>query len=209
MHVVVERVLTRPHTDSLKQLAVNEPCEGLRLDPDRLGAQVGEDTGSACEQVVAGEDRDRVAEPRVGRLMAAPHGGLVHDVIVEQGGQVGQLDGGRGRNDALVTAVAEPGGEQYEHGAEALAPCLHHVPGDLGEHFVPAERGLLHSCFDDGEVLSQFRGQGRVGEVDGNSDGHTNSMSSAYLTPSYEHTSLRNPGEQGASRVADGRLRSL
>src|SRR6185437_13627479 len=35
----------------------------------------------------------------------------------------------------------------------------------------------------DGEVLGHLRGQGRVGEVDRNSDGHTNSMSSASVFP--------------------------
>ena len=183
VHVVVERVLARPYADRFKQLPVDEAAERLRLDPDGLRAEVGEDPGSPREQVVAGEDSDRVTETRVGRLMTAADRCLVHDVVVEQGRQVRQLDGDRGGHDPLVAAVTEPGREQHEHGPEALAPGLHHVPGNLGEHLVPAEGGVPQGCFDDGEVPGHLRGQSRVGEVDGKSDGHTNSMSSACLTP--------------------------
>ncbi len=134
--------------------------------------------------------------------MAAAYRGLVHDVVVEQRRQVGQLDGDRGGHDPLVAAVTEPGGEQHEHGPEALAAGLHHVPGDLGEHLVAAEGGVLQGCFDDGEVLGHLRAQGRVGEVDGNSDGHTNSMSSARIRT---HQFTRLPA-CGISQVAGGRL---
>jgi hypothetical protein len=80
---VVERVLTWPHADRLKQLPVDEPAKGLRLNPDGVRPEVGEDAGRPGEQVVAGQDGDRVAEARVGRLLAAPDGRLVDDVMDE------------------------------------------------------------------------------------------------------------------------------
>src|SRR5215470_10568508 len=65
---------------------------------------------------------------------------------MEERSQVRELDRDRGRHDPLVPAVAETGGQQHKHGPEPLAAGFHHVPGNLGEHLVPAERGISQGC---------------------------------------------------------------
>ena len=99
--VVLDRVgLARP--DRLGDLTAHQPGERARLDPHRLRAEVGGDVGGPGEQVVAGEDRDRVAPAGVGRRGTAADRGLVHHVVVVERGQVGQLDhhGGQRRRSA-------------------------------------------------------------------------------------------------------------
>src|SRR5215831_10728837 len=116
---------------------------------------------------------------------------------MEERGQVRELDRDRGRHDPLVSAVAETGGQQHKHGPEPLAAGFHHVPGNLGEHLVPAERGISQGCLYRGQI----RGQTSISEFDRHSDGHSNSMSSACLpqprnTPAYETRGVRGrPGQ--------------
>ena len=109
VHVVIERVLTRPHPDRLGSWPSTSRPNVSAWILIASGPEVGEDAGRAGEQVVAGQDRDRVAEARVGRLVAAADDGLVHDVVVEQGRQVGQLDGDRGGHDAACRGSRRTG----------------------------------------------------------------------------------------------------
>ena len=85
------------------------------------GAEVGDDVGRRAEEQVADQDRRGVAVGGVGAGGAAAHVGLVHDVVVVERGEVGQLDPGRRGDDALVDAVAELGREQREQRPEPLA----------------------------------------------------------------------------------------
>src|SRR5215470_9039825 len=124
---------------------------------------------------------------------------------MEERSQVRELDRDRGRHDPLVAAVAETGGQQHEHGPEPLAAGFHHVPGNFGEHLVPAERGISQGCLHRGQIRGHFRGQARVSEFDSRSDGHSSSMSSARSsarlrqprnTPAYETRGVRGrPGQ--------------
>ena len=119
--VVVDRVGAGRAGPVVADLARAQPHEGLRLDLHGLRAEVGDDVGRRAEEQVADEDRGGVAVGGVGAGGAAAHVGLVHDVVVVERGEVGQLDPGRGRDDALVDAVAELGREQGQQRPEPLA----------------------------------------------------------------------------------------
>ena len=70
-----------------------------RLDPHRLGAELGGELGGLREQPVAREDRHVVVPAGVRRVGTAAQRGLVHHVVVVERGEVGQLDDA-GRGDA-------------------------------------------------------------------------------------------------------------
>ena len=61
---------------------------------------VGQQAHGPRQDIVAADDRDAVAEKRVGRGFAAPGGGIVHDIVVHQGGHVDEFDGGPDGGDA-------------------------------------------------------------------------------------------------------------
>src|SRR5262249_61230916 len=62
---------------------------------------------------------------------AAADGGLVDDVVVEEGRRVDELHH-RGEHDRPLPAVAAgPAGEEQERGPDALAAALPDVPPDL------------------------------------------------------------------------------
>ena len=70
--VVVDRVGALGRGPVVADLARAQPHEGLRLDLDRLGAEVGDDLGGLAEEQVADQDRRRVAVAR--RWRWAPRG---------------------------------------------------------------------------------------------------------------------------------------
>jgi len=134
----------------------------------RVRAQAGQDLGGLGEQEIPGEDGDRVVPPGVDRRAAAAHQGLVHDVVVEQRGQVGQLDRDRRLDDPRVLRVAEPRGQQHEHGPEALAAGRDGMPGRLGQQFVVGMRRRGQQLLDPAQVVEHLRLEGGVREVNGN-----------------------------------------
>ena len=135
--VVRERILARRGTQGLGDLSAHQPGERVRLDPDRLIAEVGEDLRRTGEQEVAGEDGDRVGPPGVRARVAAADRRLVHHVVVVQRGQVGQFDRHRRGDDPPVARVAEVGRKQHERGTEPLAPGVDQMPGRLGQQRPP------------------------------------------------------------------------
>ena len=88
------------------------------------------------EEEVPDEDRGGVPVCRVGARGAAPHVRLVHDVVVVERGEVGQLHPGGGRDDPLVDPVAELGGEQREERPEPLPAGRREVRAGLGDERV-------------------------------------------------------------------------
>lgn len=138
----------------LLDLAADEPGERAGLDPDGLGAEVGEQVGRAGEQVVAGEDRAGVVPPDVRGLAAAPDGRLVHDVVVVQRAEVGEFDDDRGRDEPGRGRVAEVRGERDQHGPEALAAGLDEVLGRLVEQRVVAADRVEEQFLDGGQEPS-------------------------------------------------------
>ena len=67
---------------------------------------------------------------------AAPHGRLVHDVVVVQRGEVGQLDDHRGRHDSGRARVAEVRGEHADQRPEPLAAGVDQVARGVGDELV-------------------------------------------------------------------------
>ena len=80
---------------------------------------------------VAEQHGDVVAPAAVHAAAAAAHGGLVDDVVVQQGRGVDELDH-RGQQDrALAPVAAQPAGQQQQRGPDALAAALADVAADL------------------------------------------------------------------------------
>ena len=73
--------------------------------PTASGPSRGQDLRGPGEQEVAGQDRDGVGPPGVGALVTAADDRLIHHVVVVQGGQMGQLDRGRGGYHARVRGL--------------------------------------------------------------------------------------------------------
>ena len=68
----------------------------------------------------------------------AAHGGLVHDVVVVQRREVGQLDHDGRRDDAGRLGIAELGGQQHEQRPEPLA-----AGGDAGARAASVDEGVV------------------------------------------------------------------
>ena len=98
--------------------------------------------------------------------------GLVHHVIVEQRGEVGQLDRGRGGHDPLVAGIAEMRGEQDQGGAEPLPAGIDEMPGGLGEQSLLCDRGLSDHLLDPDEAIGYVGCEGRIGKVNGDGTDH-------------------------------------
>jgi hypothetical protein len=79
------------------------------------------------EEDVAGEDGDGVVPAGVDALGAAPHGRLVHDIVVVERGEVHELHRGGGRDDLVGVPVGELRGQEREEGTESLATGLDQV----------------------------------------------------------------------------------
>ncbi len=162
--VVVDRVLVRRGADGLPDLAGDQPLEGAGLDPDGVGPEVGEEVRGAGEQQVAGQDRDAVGPPAVGAGGTPPDDGLVHDVVVVERREVGQL-AHHGRPGHLGRAgVAELGGQQGQHRPEALAARGHQVAGRLADERVLAADRLDQRRLDGGQALGERLAEGTRGQ---------------------------------------------
>ena len=152
------------HAD-LPDLAVAHRGDGSGQELRDLGAEVGRDLRGPGEQVVAGEDGDRVVPPGVRAGPASPEVGLVDDVVVIQRGEVGELDGHGSGHEPGVGRVAEVPGQEHEHGAEPLAAGLDEVRRRLGQEVEVGPDGLLQGLLDPVEAGAQLgleRGVGRL-----------------------------------------------
>ena len=157
--VVVDRVGAGRAGPVVADLARAQPHEGLRLDLDGLRAEVGDDVGRRAEEQVADEDRRGVAVGGVGAGGAAAHVGLVHDVVVVERGEVGQLDPGRRGHDALVDAVAELGRQQGEQRPEPLAAGRGEVRAGLRDERVVVVDPGRDERVDGGEPVGELHPQ--------------------------------------------------
>lgn len=174
LQVVVEGVAAVARADGLHDLTGDQAFEGLGLDAYGLGSQVGQDVRGAGEEEVAGEDGHRVAPAGVGARHSAADIGLVHDVVVVERGQVGQLHDDGGRHHAGRVRVAELCPEHHEHGPEALAPCLEEVSGGVRDEGDVALGGLQQALLDGRETGLDVRIKGLVphAQPEGPDDGH-------------------------------------
>ncbi|GAB3997575.1 hypothetical protein GCM10029992_20930 [Glycomyces albus] len=151
----------------LVDLAADQSRERQRLAADGLGAEFGHDLGGLAEQVVAGEDGDGVVPAGVGAGRAAPDGGLVHDVVVVEGGQVGQFEGHGRFEDAGPVRVAQVGAREGEHRPEPLASGVDQVRSGLAQQRLVGVDGLEQSLFDGLERFADAVGEGVVGKSQG------------------------------------------
>ena len=86
--------------------------------------------------------------------------GLVHDVVVVERGEVGQLDdAGRGDDLVGVGVVAHLGGQQHQQRPEPLAAGVHQVAGRLGHERGTAAHVPGQRLLDLAEPLAQPRGE--------------------------------------------------
>src|SRR5699024_8084152 len=74
--------------------------------------------------------------------------GLVHDVVVVEAREVGQLDPGRGRDDLVGDPLSELGDEHRQHRPEALATRPGQVQVDLGDELVLVAGTLVDQPLD-------------------------------------------------------------
>jgi hypothetical protein len=165
--VVLDGVLAVGGPGRLRDLALDQPRERAGLQGGGLGAQARREVRRAGEQVVASEYGDGVRPPRVGGRRSAPDVGLVHDVVVVERGQVGQLDDHRCVEDPGSARVAELRGQQRQQRPEALAAGLDQVARRLGEHRVRADDDLAQAGLDVLQPVLDVLRQGRVGGVEG------------------------------------------
>ena len=88
------------------------------------------------------------------RGLAPAHGGVVHDVVVQQREVVEHLDG-RSRGQRLLHVVGEDAaGERQQHGAEAFAAPGERIADRGVEEFRFGRKfGLGEVIFDGGEHL--------------------------------------------------------
>jgi hypothetical protein len=135
-------VLAVLRADRLVELPEHEPLERLGLKADGTLAEARHEVGGPSEEQVAREDGDRVAPHGVRAGDAATTVRVVHDVVVVERGEVGDLDGLGGRDHLVHRSVAELGGEDEEHRAHALAAGLEEVTaGGVGEVVGEAQFG--------------------------------------------------------------------
>ena len=122
--VVGQGVVAVARADGLADLALHEAGERAGLHADGVGAERRDDLRGVREQVVADEDRERVVPAGVGTLGAATHGRLVHDVVVVERGEMGELDGGAGRHDVGVGGSPNSAHTMTSIGRNRLPPAL-------------------------------------------------------------------------------------
>ena len=88
------------------------------------------------------------------RGLAAPHGRVVHDVVVQQGEVVEHLDGGGGRQGLLQVVGEQAAREHHEHRSQPLATPGERVADGCVEPFgFSREFGLRQVILNDGEEL--------------------------------------------------------
>ena len=117
-----QRVLVLGGSTGLGDLTLHQAGEGPGLQADEVDAQFGHCQGGAGEEVVADHDGHGVAPAQVGRGGTAALGGLVHDVVVVEGGDVGQLhDDGSTNQIRIVDLVTELGAQHHQQWTESLA----------------------------------------------------------------------------------------
>ena len=116
-------------------------------------------------QEVANEDTCLVAKDRIGRVLAAAAFGGVHDIVMEEGGRVDELDDGRGANMLVALVAKRAGCKQHDQGPESLAAAHHDVLGHLGDERDITLEALPDQLVDAVHVVSSERRN--VVEVDG------------------------------------------
>ena len=128
-------VAARPSRGSARAPAARRCAPGCGRTPGPRSARMSEARAKRKSPV-----RIAMLLPQRALALDARRGGrrLVHDVVVVERGEVGQLDHDGGRDDPGAAGVAELGGEQHQQRAEPLAAGLDQVQRRLGDERVAA-----------------------------------------------------------------------
>jgi hypothetical protein len=102
---------------------------------------------------------------RAGRTPA--HGRIVHDVVVVEGGEVDELDGGGRVDDLVARTVAQLSGQQDQQGAHPLAAGLHEVVGRLVRQPLRLGGGRGQPLLDPVQAGGEVEGQRGVRRREG------------------------------------------
>ena len=105
LQVEVDAIGPMCRTEGLVQLPLAQALEGARVVGNDLGTQGGNQQGGAREKNVTREDCSVVAPQVLSRGNPAPRRRGIHDIVVVEGRQVGELDGGRRRQHRVVQAA--------------------------------------------------------------------------------------------------------
>ncbi len=149
----------------LLHLALDQPAHGGEQGGEgaRRRGVSGDDLEGSGEQPVAGQDRDRVPPDDAGGGLAAAQRPVVDDVVVKEGGGVGQLGGdaeGHGRGHV---APARAAGEQRHGGADALPAGGHQVAGGGPERGLGVGGGARELALQRGQLVEEARDLGERG----------------------------------------------
>ena len=120
------------------------------------GRVVGEEQHGLGQEVVAGQHRRQVAEPRLHRGVTAPAVVVVHHVIVDERGRVHHLREGGGTQRQFVDFAKELRTEQHEDGPQALALGFERIAHDVVHRLGV---GLQRLC-EEGFEPCHFSGDG-------------------------------------------------
>jgi len=167
LQVVRDGVLALGRASRLGDLAFDESGEGAGLDLDSLGTQVGHHVGGPRKQEVTGQDGDGVGPPGIGARRTAPYDGLVHDVVVIQTAEVGELDDQRRLDDLRCGRIAEVRGEQREQWPEPLAAGCRQMARRRTEQRMTGVGDLAQPCLHVRQGATKLAGQHGVGAVEG------------------------------------------
>ena len=118
--------------------------------------------GARVEKV-ADQHAGRVAKNLVGRAAAAPQGGFIDHVVMQQGGRMDEFDHG-GQIEALLPLVAQgAAGQQQQNRAQAFAAGR----DDVARHFANQWHAGVQPLRNGGVNLAQVIGDESENFLDG------------------------------------------
>ena len=144
------------------QLAQAEPFKGPCLDAKRTGPELRDEDGGARKDEVPGQDGDRVSPDLVGRGRPPAERRGVHDVVVVQGGEVGQFHDDGGLHHCGQGGVAKVGAQQGQQRADALAAGFHEVTRRCISQGIGIGNGFAQLLLDARQVGGERGTQLRV-----------------------------------------------
>jgi hypothetical protein len=150
----------------LGHLTLTELTQGVGEEAGDLGAERGGDLGRPGQKEVPGHDGHEIAPAGVDALDRPPHGGLVHDVVVVERGQVDELHGHRSLQVVGLGLPAPAGGRrQGQAGTQAFAAGGDQVAGDLVQKGVARAHRPAELGFEAGQVAVHERERQERGGV--------------------------------------------
>src|SRR5690606_25846433 len=183
----------------LEELPLAHAADGVGDDVEEAVVPVVEgEEEPAREEEVAEEDGHLVLPQRVDREHAAPALGLVHHVVVDEGGRVEELDEGGGAVALLRDAAAERRREEHERGADLLPLLAEDVLRDAVEEADARAHRLAEVPPERREL--RLDGPPDLGEAEGPGDGGRRGGGSGHGSFSRRCKLQRTPRCRGARR---------